>query len=148
MFILLICIRPRSFSFFSFSHLSPPHSPTSAQALFMNAINNSSHTIQCLFPVDNGAFFVNYVIQSSFITNSMELLRFSELFLYFLYYLLFTKTEAEYEKIRKMIYFDFQFGIRYPRFLLIFCMVVTYSLTCPVIAPCGMYSNAIRFTFD
>lgn len=77
----------------------------------------------------------------------MELLRFSELFLYFLYYVLFTKTEAEYEKIRKMIYFDFQFGIRYPRFLLIFCMVVTYSLTCPVIAPCGMCINLNEFRF-
>jgi hypothetical protein len=111
---------------------------TSAKGLVMSAITNSTKTFECLFPVDNGAFFVNYVLQSTFLANATELLRFSELFLYFFNYAFFTKTEAEFEKARRDIIFDFQFGIRYPRFLLIFCLVVTYSLTCPVIAPCGM----------
>jgi len=121
---------------------------TSARALLSKAITNSSQTIQCLFPVDNGAFFVNYVLQSTFITNSVELLRLGELFCYFCYFFIYTKSEAEYEKIRKMVYFDFQFGTRYPRFLLNFCMVVTYSLTCPVIAPCGLFYMTIKHFVD
>ncbi|XP_074598159.1 transmembrane protein 63 isoform X1 [Brevipalpus obovatus] len=103
---------------------------------------------RCLFPVDNGAFFVNYVLQSALLGNAMELLRFPELFLYFFYYTFFSQTPAEYENARQQVIFDFQFGIRYPRFLLIFCMVVTYSLSCPLIAPCGLLYMIIKHLVD
>lgn len=111
---------------------------TSAQALVVSAITNSTKTVECLFPVDNGAFFVNYVVQSTFVANAMELVRIPELFLYLYYYTFSIKSEAEFEKARRDINFDFQFGLRYPRFMLIFCLVITYSLACPMIAPFGM----------
>lgn len=124
-------------------------SSCSAQALLSSITNTSNKKFkwECLFPVDNGAFFVNYVLQSTLLSNAMELLRFPELFLYFFYYSFYAKTPAEYDKARQQVIFDFQFGIRYPRFLLIFCMVVTYSLSCPLIAPCGKYAPIHCVTF-
>src|SRR5882757_8359362 len=111
----------------------------STNALIEGILNrNSSHQFrwECLFPVDSGAFFVNYVCQAAFLGNTMELMRFPELILYLIYTLI-ARSPAEYESARQQILFDFSFGVRYPRFLLIFAMVVTYSLSCPLIAPCG-----------
>lgn len=100
---------------------------------------------QCLFPVDNGAFFINYVLQSALLGNAFELLRLPELVIYFWYTLIWTKSAAEYENARQQILFDFSFGVRYARFLLIFCMAVSYSLSCPLIAPCGEFTAAMFF---
>ena len=56
---------------------------TSAQAFFEWAINvNGTYRWECVFLPDNGAFFVNYVITSSFIGTALELMRFAELFMY------------------------------------------------------------------
>lgn len=116
---------------------------SSASMLVANlAIKNGSESFrwECLFPVDNGAFFVNYVLQAAFIGNGMELLRLPELLLYFIL-MIYIKDPSEYENARRQVVFDFQFGIRYPRFLLIFTMVVIYSLACPLIAPAGTQLN-------
>ncbi|XP_015787260.1 CSC1-like protein 1 [Tetranychus urticae] len=123
---------------------------TSASALLESLATKKFNKFnwECLFPVDNGAFFVNYVLQSTLLGNAMELLRFPELFLYFFYYMFSSKTPAEYENARQQVIFDFQFGIRYPRFLLIFCMVVTYSLSCPLIAPCGLLYMVVKHIVD
>ncbi len=91
---------------------------------------------ECLFPVDNGAFFVNYALQATFLGNTVEILRLPELFLY-IFYSILSRSSAEYENARKQVSFDFPFGVSYPQFLLIFSMAVTYSLACPLIAPCG-----------
>jgi hypothetical protein len=54
----------------------------------------------CIFLAGNGAFFVNYVITSAFIGTALELLRFSELFLYGIK-LLMAKSSAERTSVRK-----------------------------------------------
>lgn len=92
---------------------------------------------QCLFPVDDGAFFINYVLQAALVGNAVELLRVTDCLVYFFYTFFMNYSAAEYENSRQRITFDFYFGTRYARFLLIFCMVVSYSITCPLIAPCG-----------
>jgi len=102
---------------------------------------------QCLFPVDNGAFFVNYALQAAFLGNTVEILRLPELFLYILYSIL-SRSSAEYENARKQVSFDFPFGVSYPRFLLIFSMAVTYSLACPLIAPCGLFYMICKHIVD
>jgi hypothetical protein len=109
---------------------------TSAVSL-IRVMYNVEFRWECLFPVGNGAFFINYVLQSALLGNAFELLRLPELIIYFYYTLIWTKSPAEYENARQQIMFDFQFGVRYSRFLLIFVMVVSYSLSCPLIAPCG-----------
>lgn len=95
----------------------------------------------CLFPVDNGAFFVIYALQAAIVGNTVELLRIPELSLYILYSLML-KSPVEFEKARKMITFEFPFGVSYARFLLIFTITITYSQACPLIAPCGLFSHA------
>lgn len=90
----------------------------------------------CLFPVNNGAFFVIYTLQSAILANTVEMLRIPELSMY-LYNTLLLRSSAEYEKARKGVAFEFLFGVSYARFLLIFTMTVTYSHACPLIAPCG-----------
>ncbi|RWS31737.1 transmembrane protein 63C-like protein [Leptotrombidium deliense] len=122
---------------------------TSAKALLEKIANReSAFRWECLFPVDSGAFFVNYVLQSTLLGNAMELLRFPELFLYFFYLIFSSRTQAEYESARKLVIFDFAFGVRYPRYLLILTMVVTYSLSCPLIVPCGLLYMIIKHLVD
>lgn len=91
----------------------------------------------CLFPVDNGAFFVIYTLQGAILGNTVELLRIPELCLYVLNNVIL-RSPAEFETARKKITFEFPFGVSYARFLLIFTITVTYSHACPLIAPCGM----------
>ena len=113
---------------------------------FFSTNNTKRFRWQCLFPVDNGAFFVNYAMQAALLGNTVEILRLPELFLYLFYYLL-SRSSAEYKSARKQVSFDFPFGVSYPRFLLIFAMAVTYSLACPLIAPCGQSTLSIKFQF-
>jgi hypothetical protein len=130
--------------------LLPSLGLTSAKALIERVVQTSDQSFrwQCLFPVDNGAFFINYVLQSALLGNAMELLRIPELVLYFLTTIFYTRTPAEYEAARQQILFDFSFGVRYPRILLIFCMVVSYSLSCPLIAPCGLLYMILKHLVD
>lgn len=99
--------------------------------------NQTKFNWHCLFPVDDGAFFINYVLQAALIGNAVELLRIPEFLLYFFFTIFCNYSAAEYSNSRKRVSFDFYFGTRYARFLLIFCMVVSYSITSPLIAPCG-----------
>ena len=55
----------------------------------------------CIFLSGNGAFFVNYVITSAFIGSALELLRFSELFVYGMK-LLMARSSAERTSVRKV----------------------------------------------
>jgi hypothetical protein len=121
---------------------------TSAKALVESFASGKKFRWKCLFPVDNGAFFINYVLQSALLGNAFELLRLSELIIYFYYTLVMTKSAAEYENARQQILFDFSFGVRYPRFLLIFAMVVSYSISCPLIAPCGLLYMGLKHLVD
>lgn len=49
----------------------------------------------------NGAFFINYIITSAFIGTALELLRFSELFMY-AFKLCMTRSSAEKVAVRKV----------------------------------------------
>ena len=72
--------------------LLPTFGFTSGQAiiefLFRNFYDSGSgqdkKRWECIFLPDSGAFFVNYVITASLIGTGLELIRFPELFMYFL----------------------------------------------------------------
>lgn len=120
---------------------------------------------RCVFLPDNGAFFVNYVITSSLIGTSMELLRIPALSVYMLR-LCFAKSQAERIHIKRVSRtlrvmcsrqarenvfrseaclrfhlqsqaYEFQFGLEYAWTMCIFAVSVTYSITCPIITPFG-----------
>nr|XP_018908629.1 PREDICTED: CSC1-like protein 1 isoform X2 [Bemisia tabaci] len=143
-------IMRKTFVFLLFAVLILPSlGLTSASALLEFAINKSNETYrwECLFLPDKGAFFVNYVITSAFIGNSLELIRLGELFIYVIRFSL-TRSRAETESVRKFITWEFQFGVQYARMLIIFAVTVVYSLSCPLITPFGLVFMYLKYFVD
>lgn len=99
---------------------------------------SSKNLYHCLFPAASSAWFVQYVISSIFL-NPLEIMRLADLSLYILNCIIYPRTEAEFLRARIETNFDFNYASSYPRFLLIFTIVTTYSIACPIIAPFGMY---------
>uniref|UniRef100_A0A8C6VW79 Transmembrane protein 63C n=1 Tax=Nothobranchius furzeri TaxID=105023 RepID=A0A8C6VW79_NOTFU len=110
----------------------------------VNFLDEKEIKFQCVFLPDNGAFFVNYVITSSLIGTSMELLRIPALTVYALR-LCFAKSQAE--RIHSQAY-EFQFGLEYAWTMCIFAVSMTYSITCPIIAPFGLLYVILKHMVD
>lgn len=120
---------------------------TSLKAFLLAMLSKGDFPWNCLFPVKIGAFFVNYTIQAAFLGNIMELMRIPELLVY-MYYMVTARSRAEVDKASRYVVWDFSIGIRYPRFLLIFAMVVTYSVSCPLITVAGLVYMVIKHLID
>ncbi|KAG1950147.1 calcium permeable stress-gated cation channel [Pimephales promelas] len=91
---------------------------------------------ECVFLPDNGAFFVNYVIASAFIGNAMDLLRIPGLLMYMIR-LCLARSAAERRNVKRHQAYEFQFGAAYAWMMCVFTVVMTYSITCPIIVPFG-----------
>ncbi|XP_055496278.1 calcium permeable stress-gated cation channel 1 [Leucoraja erinacea] len=102
---------------------------------------------QCVFLPDNGAFFVNYVITSSLIGTAMELLRIPGLLVYATR-LVFAKSKAEQIHVKKSQAYEYQFGLEYAWTMCIFAVVMTYSITCPIIVPFGLLYMLLKHLVD
>ncbi|XP_069771969.1 calcium permeable stress-gated cation channel 1 isoform X2 [Narcine bancroftii] len=102
---------------------------------------------QCVFLPDNGAFFVNYVITSSLIGTAMELLRIPGLLVYTAR-LVFAKSKAEQIHVKKNQAYEYQFGLEYAWTMCIFAVVMTYSITCPIIVPFGLLYTLLKHLVD
>ncbi|KAL3289583.1 hypothetical protein HHI36_022996 [Cryptolaemus montrouzieri] len=122
---------------------------TSAQTFVEWSIQLKNQTVhwECIFLVDKGAFFVNYVITSALIGTALELLRFPELAMY-TWRLFRIKSEAEKTSIRKQILSEFPFGIHYAWTLLIYTVCTVYSLSCPLITPFGLLYLILKHFVD
>ncbi|CAM1292566.1 TMEM63C (predicted) [Pycnogonum litorale] len=143
-------IMQKTFVFLIFMVLILPSlGLTSAKAFveWAAAPRNSTYRWQCIFLPNNGAFFVNYVITSAFIGTAAEIIRFPELFMYVMG-LCFAKSSAEQASVRKAILWEFQFGVQYAWFLLIFAITMTYSLSCPLIVPFGLLYLLLKHCVD
>ena len=92
---------------------------------------------ECIFLPDSGAFFVNYVITAGFVGASLELLRIADLLIY-MGRVIWSKSKAEGPAIQKASAYEFRFGEQYARIMLIFCMMMVFSLSCPLITPFGL----------
>ncbi|KAA8582237.1 hypothetical protein FQN60_008977, partial [Etheostoma spectabile] len=104
----------------------------------VNFLDEKEVKFQCVFLPDNGAFFVNYVITSSLIGTSMELLRIPALTVYAVR-LCFAKSQAERIHVKRSQAYEFQFGLEYAWTMCIFAVSITYSITCPIITPFVRY---------
>uniref|UniRef100_A0A8C9Y774 Transmembrane protein 63C n=1 Tax=Sander lucioperca TaxID=283035 RepID=A0A8C9Y774_SANLU len=102
---------------------------------------------RCVFLPDNGAFFVNYVITSSLIGTSMELLRIPALTVYAVR-LCFAKSQAERIHVKRSQAYEFQFGLEYAWTMCIFAVSMTYSITCPIITPFGLLYVILKHMVD
>uniref|UniRef100_A0A8B9T5P7 Transmembrane protein 63C n=1 Tax=Anas platyrhynchos TaxID=8839 RepID=A0A8B9T5P7_ANAPL len=96
---------------------------------------------QCVFLPDNGAFFVNYVVTSSLIGTAMELLRIPGLLVYT------ARLLPRQVRARSQAY-QFQFGLEYAWTCCIFSVVMTYSITCPIIVPFGLLYMLLKHMVD
>jgi len=102
---------------------------------------------ECIFLPDSGAFFVNYVITAAFIGSGLELIRFPELFWYALQVCI-SRSEAESRAIQRAVTYEFRFGEQYARMLLLFAMVIMYSISCPLITPFGLMYFILKHFVD
>jgi len=102
---------------------------------------------ECIFLPDSGAFFVNYVITAAFIGSGLELIRFPELFWYGLQVCL-SRSEADSRAIQRAVTYEFRFGEQYARMLLLFAMVIMYSISCPLITPFGLVYFILKHLVD
>ncbi|CAM2116136.1 unnamed protein product [Caretta caretta] len=110
-------------------------------------LDEANIKFQCVFLPDNGAFFVNYVITSSLIGTAMELLRIPSLIVYAAR-LCFAKSEPERLHIKRSQAYEFQFGLEYAWTCCIFAVVMTYSITCPIIVPFGLLYMLLKHMVD
>uniref|UniRef100_A0A3Q2G7H6 Transmembrane protein 63C n=1 Tax=Cyprinodon variegatus TaxID=28743 RepID=A0A3Q2G7H6_CYPVA len=113
----------------------------------VNFLDEKEIKFQCVFLPDNGAFFVNYVITSSLVGTSMELLRIPALTVYALR-LCFAKSQAERIHVKRSQAYEFQFGLEYAWTMCIFAVSMTYSITCPIITPFGLLYVILKHMVD
>ena len=115
---------------------------SSAQSLFVSDIDP-----KCLFPTDNGAYFINYVISSAFLSTVSELIKPTDIVYY--YFILWTsRSTAELEVSRQSIEREFSVGLQHTGVLLIFSVVMTYCISCPLIAPAGLLYLVLKHAAD
>lgn len=129
----------------------PSFGLASAQAFFEYTISNLSGDIKvrwgCIFLPENGAFFVNYVITSAFIGTGLELIRFPELFMYALR-MLWTRSAAEKVTAQSKLVYEFQYGVQYAWVLTMLSIILSYSITCPLITPFGLIYIVFKHLVD
>ncbi|KAL6468829.1 hypothetical protein MHYP_G00223530 [Metynnis hypsauchen] len=106
-----------------------------------------AHWTRCVFLPDNGAFFVNYVIASAFIGNAMDLLRIPGLLMYMIR-LCLARSAAERRNVKRHQAYEFQFGAAYAWMMCVFTVVMTYSITCPIIVPFGLMYMLLKHLVD
>jgi len=127
------------------------------ESIFGPGLNSTNRTVpdhedgvirwECIFLPDSGAFFVNYVITAAFIGSGLELIRFPELFWYALQVCL-SRSEADSRAIQRAVTYEFRFGEQYARMLLLFAMVIMYSISCPLITPFGLVYFILKHLVD
>ncbi|KAI4888533.1 hypothetical protein NFI96_026807 [Prochilodus magdalenae] len=110
-------------------------------------LDKASVRFECVFLPDNGAFFVNYVIASAFIGNAMDLLRIPGLLMYMIR-LCLARSAAERRNVKKHQAYEFQFGAAYAWLMNVFTVVMTYSITCPIIVPFGLMYMLLKHLVD
>lgn len=111
------------------------------------AVLDSGVEPRCLFPTDNGAYYINYVISSIFLSTILELIKPSDILSY--YFILWTsRSTAEIEGGRQFIEREFSVGLQHTTVLLIFSVVMTYSISCPLIAPAGLCYMIVKHSVD
>ena len=70
---------------------------TTAQAsieFLFNTNQNETYRWDCIFLPDSGAFFVNYVITAALVGSGLELIRFPEMFWYFIQVILLYRVRT------------------------------------------------------
>lgn len=102
---------------------------------------------ECVFLPDRGAFFLNYIVTSTFIGAALQLIRVPDLIFYGIQRAL-ARSEAEVLSIKKNTVYEFHFGVQYAWMLLIFAMTIIYSMVSPLITPLGTLCVMFKYLVD
>ncbi|KAJ3606815.1 hypothetical protein NHX12_026334 [Muraenolepis orangiensis] len=102
---------------------------------------------ECVFLPDQGAFFVNYVIAAALLGSGMDLLRLPGLLLYTIRMML-ARSAAERKYVKQNQAYSFEYGAMYSRMLCVFTVVMSYSITCPMITPFGLLYLILKHLVD
>jgi len=102
---------------------------------------------ECVGLPDAGAAFINYVVTSAFIGTSLELLRVPD-FLLLMIQVCVSKTSAQSAAINRAVSYEFRFGEHYARQLMIFSMVIMFSMSSPMISPFGLLYIIMKHVVD
>uniref|UniRef100_A0A3Q3X3S4 Uncharacterized protein n=1 Tax=Mola mola TaxID=94237 RepID=A0A3Q3X3S4_MOLML len=102
---------------------------------------------ECASLPDSGAFYVNYVIAAAFIGNAMDLLRIPRLLVYMIH-LCLARSAAERKIVKQQHACEFQFGVAYAWMMSVFTVVMTYSITCPIIVFFGLMYMVVKHLTD
>ncbi|CAL4066406.1 unnamed protein product [Meganyctiphanes norvegica] len=146
-------IMQKTFSYLLFMVIILPSlGLTSVDAFVMwvfKANNETNGDLQweCVFLPDRGAFFLNYIITSTFIGAALELIRFPDLILYGIRRAS-ARSEAEVLSINQDTLYEFHFGVQYAWMLLIFAMTIIYSMVTPLITPLGTLCVIFKHLVD
>ncbi|XP_064394060.1 calcium permeable stress-gated cation channel 1-like [Halichondria panicea] len=104
--------------------------------------------LQCVFLPNNGAFFVSYAIIAVFVRTGLDLLRIPELLVY-LAWRARAKTRRQRENaLNKAANFNFLYGVHYAWNLVLFNLIISFSLTTPLITPIGVLYFLIKHYVD
>lgn len=115
---------------------------SSIEGLFRKSIKTD-----CLFPVDNGAYYINYVVSSAFISTGFELIKPGDIVVYS-FLLLTSRSVADYEGGRQFMSREFSCNLQYTYVSLIFAVVMTYTISCPLICLFGLIYMIIKHSVD
>ncbi|KAL5474551.1 hypothetical protein EMCRGX_G026512 [Ephydatia muelleri] len=130
--------------------LLPSIGLTSLDAVTAVAFNSSSvqMRLSCIFLPGNGAFFVSYVITSALVGTGFELIRIPELLEYIVRRMFARTTVQKKKAMEKIAEYSFAYGVQYAWNVVMFAMVMTYSLTAPLIVPAGLLYFVVKLYVD
>lgn len=141
-------VMVKTFAFLVFMVLLLPSLGfTSAVNLWISTETDLSLQWSCVFLPGHCAFFVKYVITAALTGSALELLRFSELFMYCLKMLL-ARSAAEKSAIRKMAVNEFHYSLNYAWMMCIFAVIISYSFLSPMVVPCGLAYIILKHGVD
>lgn len=96
--------------------------------------------------IDNSYFFCRYIIQVTFLTNSLQLLQVPTIFVRWFKMLI---SRSDYEKVYAfLIKKHFDFGFHYSFTLIVFLLSLIFSTTIPLIVPFGSLFFYLKYMFD
>ncbi|XP_077586266.1 mechanosensitive cation channel TMEM63B-like isoform X2 [Stigmatopora nigra] len=111
------------------------------------SLSDATRYFACMFLPDTSSFFVKCLIASGFTGNAMELMRLPALLVY-VFRICLACSEAKRRNVRMLPAREFPCGASYAWMMCIFTIVMSYSITCPVIVPFGLVYMLIKQQVD
>ena len=94
-----------------------------------------------------GAFFINYVIQQTFFSGMIRLVRPQHIFQLY-WFMGFAVTEEEKEDVKRRSAHEMEYRIRFAQMLVVIACLLTFAVVVPLILPAGIIYLIIIHIID